>query len=77
LIQAKGWWVLEYWPIKKRHQDSETLMWKKEIGFNKGSHRTIRNHRPKLHYSVVQRQEHLGYKINNPVNIEAVWDVVI
>lgn len=77
LVEAKGWWILEYWPIKKRKQNPETLLWEKSIGMNKGTHRTIRSQKPKLHYSVIARQEHLGYKIKNPVNIEATWDIVV
>lgn len=77
LANAKGWWVLEYWPIKVRVQKKDSEVWEKVVRANRGRYRAIREIEPKMHWSVVCKKEESGegYKVKNPVDKNAVWQV--
>lgn len=75
LEQAKGWWMLELWPVKYRIK-TDVGQWKKKIGPNMGRHRTIRTKTVNLHWTVVQRQENTKYKIKCLTEDGCKWNIV-
>ncbi|KAH7327504.1 hypothetical protein BKA65DRAFT_406389 [Rhexocercosporidium sp. MPI-PUGE-AT-0058] len=77
LEQAKGWWVLEFWPVKVRVQKKKTEEWEKVVRMNMGRFRAVREVEPLLHWSVERRIAEGEYKIRNVVDKNAVWRVVV
>lgn len=72
---AKGWWVLEAWPVKVRLFDSKKDHWRKAVRMNLGRYRAVREHDPKMHWTVEARIEERAYKLKNRVDTDAVWSV--
>lgn len=75
LAIAKGWWVLEYWPVKVRVQRRDSEIWEKVVRLNRGRYRAIREVEPLMHWTVECKRDEGGYKINNPLDRNAVWQV--
>lgn len=73
---AKGWWILEFWPVKLRVQKKPGI-WEKVVGMNMGRFRAIREDEPKMHWTVETRMREKGYKIQNRVDANALWQVAI
>jgi uncharacterized protein (DUF2235 family) len=76
LVQAKGWWVLEAWPVKVRIQKKNTDTWEKVVRMNLGRYRAIREIEPNYHWTVQLRMNDKGYKIQNRVDKDAIWQIV-
>ena len=76
LAIAKGWWVLEFWPVKVliERKGSETG-WDKVVRMNMGRYRAVREVEPKMHWTVECRMGECGYKVRNRVEKGAVWVV--
>lgn len=77
LVLAKGWWVLEAWPVKVRIQKRGTEEWEKVVRMNLGRYRAIREIEPQLHWTVQMRMNDKGYKVRNRVDREAIWQTAI
>jgi uncharacterized protein (DUF2235 family) len=75
LVQAKGWWVLEFWPVKVSVQQKNSEQWDKVVRMNMGRFRAIRETEPKMHWTVQARISDKGYKIRNTLDTNAVWQV--
>lgn len=75
LVQAKGWWVLEFWPVKVRIQKKGTDEWRKVVRMNLGRFRGIREIEPKMHWTVQTRIRDHGYKIRNRLDKDAIWQI--
>jgi hypothetical protein len=75
LTIAKSWWILEFWPVKVRVQKKDSDVWEKVVRANRGRFRAIREIEPKMHWTVGCRMGECEYKIRNPVDREAVWQV--
>jgi hypothetical protein len=78
LVQARGWWVLEFWPVTIRvlRKLKEGAKWEKIVGMNLGRHRAIRELEPKMHWTVQMRMNEKKYKIKNRVDPNISWNVV-
>lgn len=76
LTIAKGWWILEYWPVKVRIQKKDSEVWEKVVRANRGRYRAVREIEPKMHWTVGCKTEEDGYRLKNPVDKNAVWRVV-
>ncbi|CAO1625578.1 unnamed protein product [Parajaminaea phylloscopi] len=77
LSQARVWWILEVWPVKYRVIDGRNK-WRKKVGMNLGRFRTVRDMRPQLHWTVIQRlQQQKDYAIRCLTSEDCVWDVVM
>ena len=76
LAISKGWWVLEFWPVKVlvERKQSETG-WEKVVRMNMGRYRAIREIEPKMHWTVQCRMGECDYKVRNRVDSNAVWQV--
>lgn len=77
LVDAKGWWVLELWPVKVRLQPKNSDGWIKKVRCNMGRYRVCQEHDPKVHWTVQQRiEEKIGV---NKIRADrrSVWEVVV
>jgi hypothetical protein len=79
LVQARGWWILEVWPVTIRvlRKAKEGRKWKKVVGMNLGMHRPIRDVEPSMHWTVRMRMDEKKYKVKNRMDSEAIWSVVV
>lgn len=77
LVQAKGWWVLEYWPIKYRVQKKDSDAWEKVTGMNRGRFRAIQEPEPNLHWTVHHRMLNRQYKMRGRMGRNAVARIVV
>lgn len=76
LAIAKGWWLLELWPVKVFVERKESVTgWEKVVRMNMGRYRAIREIEPKMHWTVQCRMEECGYKVRNKVDENAAWQV--
>ena len=76
LVGATAWWILELWPIKVRVQLKESEEWAKKLSVNLGRYRAVQDCRPNLHWTVQQRIDALGYRINARMARNAAWNIV-
>ncbi|KIM99414.1 hypothetical protein OIDMADRAFT_167003 [Oidiodendron maius Zn] len=74
LKQAKGWWVLEIWPVKVKTQ-KKANQWEKKVAMNLGRFRPVQEIEPKMHWTVKLRMEKTGYKLKNDVAKDATWNL--
>ena len=77
LVQARGWWSLEFWPIKVRIQAPGSDEWVKKVRFNLGRYRPVQETEPNLHWTVQQRMHDKGYKPQVRMDRNAAWRVVV
>ncbi|KAF2752802.1 hypothetical protein EJ05DRAFT_515388 [Pseudovirgaria hyperparasitica] len=76
LVQAKGWWILELWPVKVRVQLKDQDGWEKKVRMNLGRYRAVREMSPNLHWTVQDRVEKDQYKLRCRHNSNAKWNVI-
>jgi hypothetical protein len=79
LVQARGWWILEVWPVTIRvlRKAKVGRKWKKVAGMNLGKHRAIRDLEPSMHWTVRMRMDEKKYKVKDRMDPEAIWTVVV
>jgi hypothetical protein len=79
LVQARGWWILEVWPVTIRvlRKVKERGKWEKVVGMNLGRHRAIRELEPSMHWTVQMRMNEKGYKVRSRVDPEAIWSIAV
>ncbi|CAK3899752.1 Hypothetical predicted protein [Lecanosticta acicola] len=77
LATAKGWWVLEVWPVEIRYQPKDADDWRKKTGMNLGRFRAVQEYAPNLHWTVQARQEAKGYKIRTRLDRKSEWKLVV
>ncbi|KAI1322168.1 hypothetical protein F5Y16DRAFT_52231 [Xylariaceae sp. FL0255] len=63
LVEAKGWWVLEVWPIKVRILSKDKMGWEKRVRMNLGRYRPIRSRRPNMHWTVQHQIDKGMYRL--------------
>ncbi|KAI1259027.1 hypothetical protein F5Y18DRAFT_420996 [Xylariaceae sp. FL1019] len=61
LVEAKGWWVLEVWPVKIRVLSKDKAGWEKRVRMNLGRRRAIRSLNPNMHWTVQKRIDDQEY----------------
>jgi hypothetical protein len=77
LALAKGWWLLEFWPIKVRVLSKNPERWEKRVRWNMGRFRPIRQREPMLHWTVQTRMAEQGYKVRNLMGSDMMWQIVV
>lgn len=79
LVEARGWWVLEFWPIKVKIQPRDSDVWVKKVAFNLGRFRPIQETEPNLHWTAHQRMQdkEQAYKVRARLDRNATWKVVV
>lgn len=75
LVQARGWWMGEFWPVKIRVQNLFNDDWTKRTTMNLGRYRAVQDVEPVMHWTVKQRMEEMGYRVKNRCDRRAVWRV--
>ncbi|KAL9091433.1 MAG: hypothetical protein Q9165_004819 [Trypethelium subeluteriae] len=76
LVQAKGWWVLEFWPIKVDLLKADGESWEKKVGWNMGRHRAIRQTEPIMHWTVKHMIDQGRYAVKGRVDRNTTWQVL-
>ncbi|GAB7353312.1 hypothetical protein MBLNU459_g3810t1 [Dothideomycetes sp. NU459] len=77
LVQAKGWWILEVWPVKIRVLPKNSDVWVKKVAMNLGRYRPVQETDPNLHWTVQQRIYDQRYKIRTHVTTSTAWQIVV
>ena len=75
LSQAKGWWILEFWPITCHVLTPDRDGWKKKVGMNLGRHRAIRQSEPKMHWTVKHMMDQKRYEVKGSCVRDTTWQV--
>lgn len=75
LVQARGWWLGEFWPVKIRVQCMRSDDWTKRITMNLGRYRAVQDVEPMMHWTVKQRMEEMEYRVRNRCDRRAVWRI--
>jgi hypothetical protein len=73
---AKGWWILELWPVKIRVLCSGGEGWEKKVRMNMGRYRAIRESNPKMHWTVERMVEDGKYTVKGRTERNTSWEVV-
>ncbi|KAI9661608.1 MAG: hypothetical protein M1821_008846 [Bathelium mastoideum] len=76
LVQAKGWWILEFWPIKVRILAPDGEGWEKRVRMNMGRYRAIRQIEPHMHWTVKHMVDQGQYVVRGRVERNVSWQVV-
>lgn len=76
LVVARGWWILELWPVEYRMQRAESDEWEIRNGMNLGRYRGIVDRKPQMHWTVQAAMNHTDYKLQARYGRNAVWQVV-
>lgn len=76
LVQAKSWWILEFWPVKMRVLARNSLEWEKKVRCNMGRYRAVREPEPKMHWTVQHMIDEGKYTVKGRVTQETIWQVV-
>jgi hypothetical protein len=76
LVQAKSWWILEFWPVKLRVLARNGVEWEKKVRWNLGRYRAVRETEPKMHWTVQHMADEGKYTIKGRVNRDTTWQVV-
>jgi uncharacterized protein (DUF2235 family) len=76
LVQAPRWWILEAWPVEYKVpiRPGEVEI---RTGMNLGRYRGIDDVEPKVHWTVLHRAQHIGYKIQVVTAAHTKWSVVV
>jgi uncharacterized protein (DUF2235 family) len=74
LNEARGWWILEFIPIKLLKEIAPGR-WHRFIGFNTGRHRVVREEHPQMHWTVETRMNEMRYRVKNTLGSYANWSV--
>lgn len=77
LHDAKGWWILELWPVKIRAVAKDKEGWAKKVRMNLGRHRPIRETEPKMHWTVGNMIDEGKYVCNNRALKDLEWIEVV
>ena len=63
LVEAKGWWILELWPVKIRVLARGGEGWEKRVRLNMGRYRAVRHIEPNMHWTVRRMVEEGRYTV--------------
>ncbi|KAI0153123.1 hypothetical protein GGR57DRAFT_468981 [Xylariaceae sp. FL1272] len=77
LVEAKGWWVLELWPVKIRVLSRDEAGWEKRVRMNLGRHRAIRCLNPNMHWTVQKRIDDQEYVLRTREAGGTTWQQVV
>ncbi|KAI0542817.1 hypothetical protein GGR58DRAFT_452087 [Xylaria digitata] len=74
---ARGWWILEIWPVKIRVLSKDKESWEKRVRFNLGRHRGIRNRQPNMHWTVQKMIDEGKYTLKTRQTNGTKWREVV
>jgi hypothetical protein len=76
LKDAKGWWILEFWPVKIRVLAKDGEGWEKKVRVNLGRHRAVRENEPKMHWTVAHMIDNGKYTLKARCDKSTTWEEV-
>ena len=76
LVQAPSWWILEIWPVQYTVPTTQGKV-STRTGMNLGQYRGIGDIEPNLHWTVLHRTQHIGYKIKTRMGANAKWRTAV
>lgn len=74
LVQARGWWVLEVWPVKVRVLAKTGAGWEKRVRMNLGRYRAVREKGPRLHWTVQHMIDENKYTNRSRTEEDCIWE---
>ncbi|KAK5626740.1 hypothetical protein RRF57_002455 [Xylaria bambusicola] len=74
---AKGWWILELWPVKMRVLSRDKEGWEKKVRINLGRYRGIRDPRPNMHWTVRKMIDEGKYELKTRQTNGTKWQEVV
>ena len=76
LVQAPNWWILELWPVQYKvpRAPGEAST---RTGMNLGRYRGVEDFEPNLHWTVLHRVQHIGYRIKARTAPHTTWRTVV
>ncbi|KAI0909255.1 hypothetical protein F4823DRAFT_595347 [Ustulina deusta] len=74
---AKGWWILELWPVKIRVLSSDNEGWEKKVRVNLGRYRGINSPRPNMHWTVQKMIDDGLYELKTRQINSTKWHEVV
>jgi hypothetical protein len=77
LVDAKGWWLLEVWPVKVRALAKDGEGWEKKVRVNMGRYRAIRETEPKMHWTVGHMIAKGNYTLKARAHKKTRWVEVV
>ncbi|KAI1298085.1 hypothetical protein F5Y03DRAFT_368693 [Xylaria venustula] len=77
LKQARGWWILELWPVKIRVLSKDKEGWEKKVRLNLGRYRGIRNSRPNMHWTVQKMIDEGKYELKTRQTNGTKWHEIV
>lgn len=76
LVDAKGWWILEFWPIKVHLLTPDGEQWIKKVRMNMGRYRAIRQTEPNMHWTVKHMVDQGQYEVKGRVDRSTIWQII-
>ena len=76
LLQAPSWWILEFWPVQYKVPRAIGGV-ATATGMNLGRYRGVEDIQPNVHWTVLQRVQHMGYKINARTAPHTTWRTAV
>ena len=76
LVQAPNWWILEFLPAEYTVPTAPG----KAIavtGMNLGRYRAVEDAEPSVHWTVLYRSQHMGYKIQARTAADSIWQPTV
>ncbi|KAF2967015.1 hypothetical protein GQX73_g6531 [Xylaria multiplex] len=74
---ARGWWILEVWPVKIRVLSKDRESWEKRVRFNLGRRRGIRNRQPNMHWTVQKMIDEGKYTLKTRQTNGTKWREIV
>ena len=76
LLQAPSWWILELWPVQYKVPTAPGQV-SLVTGMNLGRYRGVEDAEPNLHWTVLHRLQHVGYRIGVRTAPHITWRTVV
>lgn len=76
LVQAPSWWILELWPVRYKVPTALGEV-STRLGMNLGRYRGVDDYEPNVHWTVLQRVQHMDYKIEARTYANTTWRTVV
>ena len=76
LVQAPNWWILEFFPVEYKVPTTPGN-YIVVNGMNLGRYRAVEDAEPRVHWTVLYRSQHLGYKIQARTAVDSTWQPTV
>jgi hypothetical protein len=76
LVDVRGWWILEFWPVELRVLVNSGEYWERKVSMNMGRYRAVRETRPNMHWTVEHMIREGKYNLNVRSDKYVKWNTV-